>query len=131
MPKGIYLRKNTKIIKKCLKCKKKFTSYIFRNRKYCSRKCFAPNFKKGRTFRNGYIMILDREHPFCVKRGYIAEHRLVMEKYLGRHLKKNEIVHHKNKIKTDNRIGNLLLCIIGENWHIQNCPKCGFKYAVK
>ena len=57
----------------------------------------------------GYIYILKPTHPFCTKKGYIREHRFVMEQYLGRYLKPEERVHHINGIKDDNRRKNLKL----------------------
>lgn len=56
---------------------------------------------------HGYIYILSKGHPFGDRDGYVLEHRLVMEKSLGRFLEPNEVVHHKNKERGDNRIENL------------------------
>ena len=68
------------------------------------------NWKGGRNHRNdGYIMLLVPGHPSANSNGYIMEHRLVMGKYLGRLLNSEEVVHHVNEDRADNRRENLTL----------------------
>ncbi len=63
--------------------------------------------KGGWTTKSGYIYVYMPDHPNANGDGYIAEHRLIMEKHLGRHLAKEEVVHHVNGLRWDNRIENL------------------------
>lgn len=78
-------------------------------RKICKFGEESAHWKGGRIRVGEYIYIYKPKHPFCNNLNYIAEHRLVMEKYLGRYLSPEEKVHHENKIKSDNRIENLKL----------------------
>lgn len=64
---------------------------------------------------SGYIKVYIPTHPFADDEGYVLEHRLVIEKQIGRYLKKDEVVHHINHIKDDNRIENLALMTFTEH----------------
>ena len=77
----------------------------------------GANWKGGRKRTpKGYVMILKKEHPRADNnRGYVFEHILVMENHIGRYLNKDEIVHHINGIKDDNRIENLKLMTHSEH----------------
>lgn len=67
------------------------------------------NWKGGKyKDKEGYVYIKNRKHPFCNAKGYVFEHRLVVEKIIGRYLNSEEIVHHKNFVKDDNRPRNLM-----------------------
>lgn len=73
----------------------------------------AKHWKGGRRFsRNGYVILYRPEHPRCDKNRCIPEHRIVMERILGRYLESGETVHHKNGIRDDNRPENLELWFV-------------------
>lgn len=70
-----------------------------------------PNWKGGRTVTaHGYVLVKIPGHPLADVRGYVYEHRLVVEQKAGRPLRRGEEAHHENRVRTDNDRGNLELC---------------------
>lgn len=63
--------------------------------------------KKTRT--DGYVYVYFPDHPMSNRNGYIMEHILVMECAIGRWIADNEVVHHINHNRSDNRLSNLKL----------------------
>jgi hypothetical protein len=55
------------------------------------------------------VLVHCPEHPNAQANGYVPEHRLVVERALGRLLRRDEKVVHRNRDKTDNRPENLCL----------------------
>lgn len=107
---------------KCKLCLKEFSST--RRSKYCSGTCGSKDTglsrrkfldipsclenasrKLDKTL--GYVRIYVPMHSESNTWGYVYEHRVIAEKMIGRSLLKNEIVHHKNGKRWDNREENL------------------------
>lgn len=57
-----------------------------------------------RVVTDGYVRVFTED-------GWIPEHRLVMSQALGRSLLPGESVHHKNGVRSDNRVDNLELWV--------------------
>jgi hypothetical protein len=120
---------NNRILKpnvkyKCKICRKTVERYISPSRigkdntlEFCSRTCKGkyqignkhPRWKEKHKDKNGSIYVHAKNHPYCNKDNMIFEHRLIMEKYIGRYLQPEEVVHHENENTSDNRISNLKL----------------------
>lgn len=81
------------------------------NRHFCRGKKGrnAVSWKGGRRFHkhSGYILLNKPEYFSCGKDGWIAEHIFIFQEYYNCCLLDWGVVHHKNRIKIDNRIENL------------------------
>jgi hypothetical protein len=118
--------------KNCPTCGKVF---ITTRGKHCSKSCAAisiTNTARGKEdgfwFENGYkILYLGRGNEI----ESIKEHIYVMQNHLGRKLNNDEVVHHKNEIKTDNRIENLQVMTKSEHsiYHREKDKAAGKKFG--
>jgi hypothetical protein len=118
----------------CHTCGKTFSIYQSKTREsrglYCSRDCYyeskigkrtstdtefkighiPANFKEGNLINSqGYILELCKDHPKANRHGYVQQHRLIVERHIGRYLKNEELIHHIDGNKQNNDISNLYL----------------------
>lgn len=70
--------------------------------------------KEWRPDKNGYIFKFDPKNIHADKNRLVYQHREIMGQVLGRPLRSDENVHHKNGDRSDNRIENLELWIKGQ-----------------
>ena len=82
-----------------------------------------------RRLHEGYWYVYHPEHQNSTLKGWLFEHRYIMSKKLGRPLKKDEVVHHKDGNKLNNKIENLELRKMGGRRKYHGvpifCPHCG------
>lgn len=98
-----------------------------RSSTYCSRSCAGkgslvgrdisgennPHYKGGLSRFDGYVICTHRN-----AKQWTLYHRALMEAHIGRPLRSDEIVHHINGVRDDNRIENLQLVTRGEHINI-------------
>ncbi len=93
----------------CNKGKKRVFSEEWKQNISKARRKYFKGKAKGFDMHNGYKRISVGEE--CGR----PEHSVIMERHIGRKLRKGEVVHHINGIKTDNRIENLQLMTSSEH----------------
>lgn len=79
--------------------------------------------KKTYTTKEGYRQVYSPGTPGARENGFVPQHRLTASKMIGRPLHSDEIVHHINGDKLDNRKKNLLITNRSEHYRIHHSKK--------
>lgn len=108
----------------CLGCGETFFAK-WGGQKVCSHSCKSvhrdqsgdknPNWKGEHVGTRGYTYIRRPEHPRAMRSGYVKRADLVAEETLGRPLRDDEVVHHKNHNRLDDSPENLLVLTVKEH----------------
>lgn len=76
------------------------------------------------TTRSGYVKLrVGRDHPLADPNGYAYEHLVVWCSAGRPRPARNEILHHRNECRSDNRIGNLELLTRAEHNRLHNASR--------
>ncbi len=95
---------------RCLKCSRVHVGTIQRADPRERRCCKSNGYLMVRiNINDPYWPMVNRMGLSPGKNGYVMEHRLIVAKNLGRCLTLDEVVHHLNGIRDDNRLANLVL----------------------
>jgi hypothetical protein len=120
------------IIAICDNCKKEFkwTHSIYwyerSEHHFCDRKCYYewrkditnhPRWNGGEVKMLGYVFVKVKDHPYANAEGYVKRSRYVMEQAIGRYIEPEEVIHHINEVRDDDRLENLMLCSSSSEHH--------------
>jgi len=76
--------------------------------------------------KGGYLIEYAPWHPNCKPNGYVYQHRLIMERKIGRLLKSEECIHHISGDKQDNKIENLELTTKRDHFITHDIQPAGY-----
>lgn len=105
--------------KPCAHCKRPFTLRPSETAiKHCSRECEVAARTKMATGRmhngrpvlmngQGYLTVYEPGHPHASRSGRVLEHRVIVEKQIGRYLTREETINHIDHDRANNAVENL------------------------
>ncbi len=91
----------------CENCQIVFQPQCYKQR-FCSQRCVQQSRETDRYIDPmGYVVIKRHGHPHASQAGWVREHTVVACEILGRPLQSQEVVHHKDGNRENNKSANL------------------------